>query len=115
MANLHKRSVQEALNSTVGGGWSVKSAAASGSSANVNNTIHVALASTTATLAVYSSVALHFNFSADSGQDVNASNDMIVPKDTMMFFTVPRGLGNTVYFNHNSTTTSTGSVRIVEI
>jgi len=114
MANLHKRSVQEALNSTVGGGWSVKSAAASGSSANVNNTIHVALASTTATLAVYSSVALHFNFTA-SETSVNASNDMIVPKETMMFFTVPRGLGNTVYFNHNSTTTSTGSVRIVEI
>jgi hypothetical protein len=115
MAKLHKHSVQESLNTTTGGEWSVKTATASGSSANVNNTIHVALSATTGTLAVYSSVALHFNFSADSGQDVNASNDMIIPKETMMFFTVPRGLGNTVYFNHNSTTSSTGSVRIVEI
>ena len=29
MANLHKRSVQEALNATVGGTWTVNSAAAS--------------------------------------------------------------------------------------
>jgi len=114
MANLHKRSVQEALNATVGGTWTVNSAAASGSSADVANTVHVSLAATTATIAVYSSVALYFNFAA-SETSVNASNDMIIPKETMMFFTVPRGLGNTVYFNHNSTTTSTGSVRIVEI
>ena len=115
MANLHKRSVQEALNSTVGGNWSPKTATASGSSANVNNTVHVQLASTTATIGIHSTVELHFNFSADAGQDVSATNDMILPKNTMMYFTVPRGLGNTVFFNHNSTTTSTGSVRIVEI
>lgn len=114
MAKLHKRSVQEALNSTVGGEWSVLGAGTAGSSANVNNSIHVTLGAATATIGVYSAVAIHFNFTA-TATDVHALNDMIIPKDTMMFLTVPRGLGNTVVFNYNSTTTTTGAVRIVEI
>ena len=114
MANLHKRSVQEALNATVGGTWTVNSAGTAGSSANVNNSIHLALATMTSTIGVYSAVEIYFNF-ATSGTDVNASNDMLIPKNTLIFLTVPRGLGNTVYFNYNSTTTTTGAVRIVEI
>ena len=110
MAKLHKRSVQEALNSTVGGEWSVLGAETAGSSANVNNSIHVTLGAATATIGV----SIHFNFTA-TATDVHALNDMIIPKDTMMFLTVPRGLGNTVVFNYNSTTTTTGAVRIVEI
>ena len=114
MANLHKRSVQEALNVTVGGNWSANSAGTAGSSANVNNSTHLALATMTSTLGVYSAVEIYFNF-ATSSTDVNASNDMILPKNTMVFLTVPRGLGNTVYFNYNSTSTTTGAVRTVEI
>lgn len=114
MANLHKRSVQEALNVTVGGNWSANSVGTAGSSANVNNSTHLALATMTSTLGVYSAVEIYFNF-ATSGTDVNASNDMILPKNTMVFLTVPRGLGNTVYFNYNSTSTTTGAVRTVEI
>tara|TARA_Y100001973_G_C5107148_1_gene285739 strand:- start:391 stop:735 length:345 start_codon:yes stop_codon:yes gene_type:complete len=114
MANLHKRSVQEALNATVGGTWTVNSAGTAGSSASTGNTIHLALATMTSTIGVYSAVEIYFNF-ATSGTDVNASNDMLIPKNTLIFLTVPRGLGNTVYFNYNSTTTTTGAVRIVEI
>jgi hypothetical protein len=114
MSKLHKRSVQEALNVTVGGEWSVNSAGTAGSSASTGNTTHLALATMTSTLGVYSAVEIYFNFSTTT-TDVNASNDMVLPKNTMVFLTVPRGLGNTVYFNYNSTSTTTGAVRTVEI
>lgn len=114
MAKIHKRSVQEALNATVGGEWSVNSAGTAGSSASTGNTTHLALSTNTATLGVYSAVEIYFNFSTTT-TDVNASNDMLIPKNTLTFLTVPRGLGNTVYFNYNSTSTTTGAVRTVEI
>ena len=115
MANLQKYRAHEALNTTVGGEWSVATAATTGSSADVTNSIHFSLKPGTNTIGVYSAVAVYLNFSADSGSDVSASNDMVIPKDTLTFLTVPRGLGSTIYFNHNSTSTTTGAMRIVEI
>ena len=56
MGKLHKRSVQEALNATVGGEWTVNSAGTAGSSASTGNTTHLALATMTSTLGVYSAV-----------------------------------------------------------
>ena len=114
MSKLHKRSVQEALNVTVGGEWSANAPGTAGSSANVNNSIHLALGTMTSTLGVYSAVEIYFNF-ATSDTDVNDTRDLVLPKNTMVFLTVPRGLGNTVYFNYNSTSTTTGAVRTVEI
>ena len=114
MAKLHKRSVQESLNATVGGNWTVNSVGTAGSSANVNNSTHLALATMTSTIGIHSAVEIYFNFTT-TATDVNASNDMIIPKNTLTFLTVPRGLGNTVYLNYNSTSTTTGAVRVVEI
>ncbi len=114
MGKLHKRSVQEALNVTVGGEWSPNSAGTAGSSADVANTTHLQLATMSSTLGVYSAVEIYFNFTT-SETDVNASNYLVLPKNTLVFLTVPRGLGNTVYFNYNSTSTTTGAVRTVEI
>ena len=114
MADLHKRSVQEALNATVGGIWTVNSPGTAGSSADVANSIHLALATMTSTLGVYSAVEIYFNFSITT-TDVTAANDLLIPKNTLTFVTVPRGLGNTVYFNYNSTSTTTGAVKTVEI
>ena len=113
MADLHKYSVQEALNNTVGGGWSVSSSGTAGSSADVNNTIHKSIHSSTGNIGVYSAVEIYFNFTT-SETNVNASNDLLIPKNTLTFITVPRALGNTIYFNYNSTSTTTGAVRIVE-
>ena len=113
MAKLHKHSVQESLNTTTGAEWSVKSVGTAGSSADVANTTHVSLGATAGCLGIYSAVEIYFNFSATT-TDVNASNDLKLAKDTLTFITVPRGLGNTIYFNYNSTTSTTGAVRIVE-
>jgi len=118
MANLQKYRTHEALNTTVGGNWSVNttaSRATTGSSADVANTIHYALEAGTHTIGVYSAVEIYFRFTADSGSDINATYDLLMPKDTLTFLTVPRGLGSSIYFNHNSTSTTTGVVRVVEI
>ncbi len=114
MADLHKYSVQEALNVTPGGGWSVASAGTAGSSADVANTTHKLLNSGSNTIGVYSAVEIYFNFTS-SETNVNASNDLLLPKNPLTFITVPRSLGNTIYFNYNSTSTTTGAVRIVEV
>tara|TARA_R100000152_G_scaffold3364_1_gene1127 strand:- start:172 stop:516 length:345 start_codon:yes stop_codon:yes gene_type:complete len=114
MAHLKKRSVQEALNATVGGVWTVSSAVTTGSSADVANTKHKLLTASTATIGIYSAVEIYYNFTT-SESNVNASNDLIIPANTQFFITVPRGLGDTIYFNHNSTSTTTGAVRMVEI
>ena len=114
MADLHTHSVQEALNATVGGVWTVSSAGTAGSSADVANTSHKLLTPSTATLGVYSAVEIYYNFTT-SETNVNASNDLLIPANTQFFITVPRGLGDTIYFNFNSTSTTTGAVRMVEI
>ena len=114
MADLHTHSVQEAVNATVGGSWTVSTAGTAGSSADVANTSHKLLSSNTSTLGVYSAVEIYYNFTT-SETNVNASNDLLIPANTQFFITIPRGLGNTVYFNFNSTSTNTGAVRMVEI
>ena len=49
MADLHTHSVQEAVNATVGGKWTVSSAGTAGSSADVANTSHKLLLGSTST------------------------------------------------------------------
>ena len=112
MADLHKRSVQEAVNLSVGGAWSVATVATHGGTANTN-TIHYSVGGATAQIGVYSAVELYFNFSATT-TDVTTANDLIAPASTIIFITVPRGLGTTIYFNHLGKG-SAGAVRIVEI
>ena len=113
MAKIHKYSVQEALNTTVGGEWTVATVGTAGSNADVANTTHQLIKESTGSIGVYSAVEIYFNFTS-SETNVNASNDLLIPKTTLTFITVPRGLGSTIYFNYNSTSTTTGAVRIVE-
>jgi len=119
MADRQKFRTHEALNGTAGGEWSVNTVGTAATNADVtnnllDNTVHLALSTSTATLGIYSAVAIYFNFSTTS-TDCHRLNDLILPKETQTFLTVPRGLGATVYFNYNSTTTTTGAVRTVEI
>ena len=112
MADLHKRSVQEAMNISVGGGWSVASVATHGGTSNTN-TIHYSVDENTSQVGIYSAVELYFNFSA-SQTDITTANDMILPAGTLVFLTCPRGIGDTLYFNHLGKG-SAGAVRIDEV
>jgi len=114
MANLHKLTVQEALNSTGPGGvWTVNGVSTTGSNADVTNTVHVDV-SGASQLGLYSSGEVYFNFSGTT-TDVTTANDLKLPASTLLFITVPRGLGNTIYFNHLSTSTTAHTIRIVEV
>ena len=112
MADLHKRSVQEAVNLSVGGAWTVATPATHGGTSNTD-TIHYSVNGGTSQIAVYSSGELYFNFTITT-TDVTIANDLILPAGTIIFITVPRGLGTTIYFNHLGKG-SASTVRIVEI
>ena len=58
MADLHKHSVQESLNTTTGAEWSVKSVGTAGRSASTGNTTHVSLGATAGCLGIYSAVEI---------------------------------------------------------
>ena len=112
MADLHKLTVQEAMNASGPGGvWTVNSVSTTGSNADVNNTVHIDV-SGAGQLGLYSSGEIYFNF-ADAETNCNTSNDLKLPANTLTFITVPRGLGSTIYFNHLGVAAC--EVRIVEV
>ena len=114
MANLHKLTVQEAMNASgSGGAWTVNGVSTTGSNADVTNTVHIDVSNANQ-LGLYSSGEIYFNFSATT-TDVTIANDLKLPAETLIFIAVPAGLGKTRYFNHLSTSTTAHTVRIVEV
>jgi hypothetical protein len=121
MANLHKLTVQEAMNASGPGGvWTVNTAATINSNADTTGTTHTPV-SGAGQLGLYSSVEIYFSFSntnvgtADGVDITTIGNHLILPANVLTFITVPRGLGSTIYFNILSTTTTVGTCRIVEV
>jgi len=111
MAKKQHLSVQESLNSAgFGGTWTVNAAATHAGTAT-GNTVHLDV-SGAGQIGVYAAGAIYFNFSASS-TDCNTSNDLKIPAETLVFLTVPQGLGSTVYFNHLGVAAC--AVRIVEV
>tara|TARA_R100000781_G_scaffold114943_1_gene87977 strand:- start:1020 stop:1379 length:360 start_codon:yes stop_codon:yes gene_type:complete len=119
MANTHKHSVQEALNITGGSGgqWTVSTSGTAGSVASDANTIHFTISDSTAQLGIYADVDIRFKFTTGATDDIDVSedDDMILPAQSLTFLVVPRGLSDTVYFHYISNSTTTGSVRIVQV
>ena len=98
MANLHKLSVQQAVNAAGSGGqWTVNAIATHAGTAEAN-TVHLDV-SGAAQIGVLAAGELYFNFSSTT-EDVETDNDLYLPANTLVFITVPRGIGNTIYFNH---------------
>jgi len=111
MAKKQHLSVQESLNSAgFGGEWTVNSAATHGGTATTD-TIHLDV-SKSGQIGVYAAGAIYFNFSSTT-TDCNTSNDLKIPAETLVFLTVPQGLGSTVYFNHLGV--AAVAVRVVEV
>ena len=112
MADLHKLTVQEAMNASgPGGGWTVNTVSTEHTSTATGHTVHLDV-SGAAQLGVIADEIIYFNFSTTT-TDCNTSNDLELPADTLIFLTVPQGLGSTIYFNHLGKTVCT--VRTVEI
>ena len=113
MADLRKLSVQEGINAGGSGGtWTVNAVSTVHDDTDPEDTVHLDV-SGAAQLGIYAAGDIYFRFSADSGSDCVAANDLVIPSETLIFITVPRGLGNTIYFNHLGVSATT--VKVVEI
>jgi len=113
MAKLHYLTVQEAINAGGSGGqWTVNAVSSTHGGTSATDTIHLDV-SGSAQLGIYAAGDIYFRFSADAGEDCVAANDLVIPGSTLVFITVPRGLGNTIYFNHLGVTATT--VKVVEV
>ena len=119
MANIHRHSVQESLNVDTAAGWSVQAAITAGSNADTTNTVHHTVAASASQVGIYiTGGAACFNFTTSvsgTNGDCNTSNDLELPRETVVFIKVPRGLGDTIYLNFLSTDTSSRTIRIVEM
>jgi hypothetical protein len=129
MANLQKFRAHEALNTTAAGNYNQLDANSggygglpggvieAGSSGSAGNTKHLDLSSGAHQLLIYSAGDIYFNF-ATSDEDIVANNSLILPGGSLTSIAVPlgiRGSGDTIRFNFNSTSTTTHTVRIVEV
>ena len=132
MANLQKFRAHEALNTTAAGGFSVADAASGGvggtsgasitaaviGSPTLTDTKHMDLASTTHQILIYSSIDIYFNF-ATSDLDIDNDIDLILPGGSLTSIAVPAGIrgsgSDIIRFNFQSTSSSTSTVRIVEV
>ena len=113
MADLHRLTVQEAMNASgPGGGWTVNSVSSEHGGTGVTNTIHLDV-SGAGQLGIYAAGAIYFRFSSGAAQDCVQANDLLIPATTLIFITVPRALGPTIYFNHLGVAEC--AVRIVEV
>ena len=112
MAKKQHLSVQESLNSAgFGGEWTVNSAATHGGTAEAH-TVHVDV-SKAGQIGIYAAGAIYFNFSSTT-TDVETDDDLVLPAETLVFLTVPQGIGSTVYFNHLGKGAAC-EVRVVEV
>ena len=121
MADLHKLTVQEAMNASgAGGTWTVNTALAIAAVTTKTDTLHTDV-SGAGQLGLYASTDMYFSFSntnsgTTDGVDITTvGNHLILSANTLTFITVPRGLGSTIYFNILSTTTTTGTCRLIEV
>ena len=113
MADLHKLTVQEAMNASgAGGGWTVNAISSAHDGTADTDTQYVDV-SGAGQLGIYATGSIYFRFSSGAGQDCVAANDLLIPAETLTFITVPRALGPTIYFNHLGVAACT--VRIVEV
>lgn len=112
MAKRNQHSVKESLNFDSAGEWDVNAAL------DISNATarEVAINEHTTHVVVYSDSDVYFRFDTTSGDNVNTSNDVIWPAETLITWRVPRGLGDTIYLHVKQTASAASkSCRVVEV
>tara|TARA_R110000822_G_scaffold91919_8_gene211758 strand:+ start:2873 stop:3226 length:354 start_codon:yes stop_codon:yes gene_type:complete len=117
MAKLHALTVQEGVNASgPGGQWTVNGVSTIHAGTGPTHTVHLDV-SGAAQLGIYAAKSIYFRFgilgTTGTADDCVAADDLVIPANTLIFITVPRGLGKTIYFNHLGIAVTT--VKIVEI
>ena len=114
MADLHKFTVQEALNASQGsaGGWTVSTRLSIGGGAAA----YKLLDASTTQVGIYSDLEICFRFSTTATNPIDINQDMILPDKTLTFINVPKNVGDTIYIHFEPTSSvATKYVRIVEV
>jgi len=90
MADLHKFTVQESLNTDTAAAWDVQTAI------TVDNSNDSTDVSSYTTLGIHTNAEIYFNFSSteDSMTEANA----LILSAGLTFLKVPKGVGSTIYF-----------------
>ena len=112
MADLHKLTVQEAMNTDTAATWEIVSGVtdaevSGGTAQNIDVSGYHTLGLTPA-----AEIYIHFH---------NSSTATLVEADALKlagglsFIKIPKGLGDTIYFNYISTSASTVEVRVVKM
>ncbi len=110
MADLHRHSVQEALNTETASVYSVGSVATIGSTASAVDVsrFHVVHIQTS------EDIYIHFS-TVDTESELNTANDLyLMGGDTIFSLKVPSGLGATVYLLMERKGSSDSTVRLVK-
>jgi len=73
--------------------------------------------SSSSQVGIYSDLEIYFTFDGDSGtSSISSTDDLLIPKETLTFIKVPRGVGSTIYIHVKATSSdSTKYCRIVTL
>ena len=114
MANLHKYTVQEALNASQGnsGGWTVNDVLTVNATGGA--TVSHTLGASTTILLLQPTAITQISFTT-SDTNIDTTDDVAVPADTLTSIAVPRGLGSTIVLNVCGDTATSGTIRVVEV
>ena len=114
MAELHKFTVQEALNASQGSAGSWTPAEVETVNASGGDTGNLALSNNTHLLLLQPTVETQISFDT-AAANIDTDDDISIPANTLTSIVVPRGLGNTIVLNFGSDSGTAGTMRIVEI
>ena len=111
---LTQFTVQAALNATTGvsGGWDNQTRQTVNAAGGT--TIHISLNNATHIVMMQPTVDTQFSFTTAEA-DITANDDLHVPAGAITSIVVPRGLGNTIVLNFLSLTSTTGTMKVVEV
>ena len=114
MADLHKFTVQEALNASQGsaGGWTVGSRLTLSSAAHA----YLSLNAATTQIGLYSDSEVYFRFDTSTSDTISTTTDLILPDNTLVFLTIPKNVGSTIVVHFKQIASIASKfLRIVEV
>lgn len=114
MADLHKFTVQEALNASQGnaGGWTVNARLAIGSAAHA----YQELDASTTQIGIWSDSEVYFRFDTSTSDTIDTGRDLILLPSTLTFINVPKNVGSSIVVHFKQVSSvATKYLRIVEV
>ena len=109
MANLQKYKSSESLNIQTAADWNVQDRL------DISSAAHAYINITEASqIGFYSDSDIYIRFDSSTSDTISTSRDLIIDGESLVFFNVPRGVGDTVYVHFKQVTSASSKyVRLV--